>query len=193
MIGPQTQAAEYLDAMKYRGEGESFREKVNRVASALKDDDEHFHVLRDMMLHQRFVPAGRVQAAMGSTKHVTAFNCAVSQTIEDSFVDGKGSIMARATEAAATMRMGCGMGYDFSTLRPRGDLIKTLQSHASGPVSFMRIFNGVCLATVSAGHRRGAQMGVLRVDHPDIEEFIRAKQNSDQLTGFNLSVAIKDT
>lgn len=192
IIGPQTLAANQLHAMKYRGEGEDFREAMNRVAFALKDSDSHYHELREMLLAQRFVPAGRVQAAMGSTKHVTAFNCAVSLTIEDSYVDGPGSIMDRAKEAAATMRMGCGIGYDFSTLRPRGDIITKLQSHASGPVSFMRIFDAICLATASSGHRRGAQMGVLRVDHPSIEEFVRAKQNTTELTGFNTSVAITD-
>lgn len=190
--GPKTQEADRLHAMKYRGDGEDFREAMNRIAFALKDSDAHYHELRDMLLEQRFVPAGRVQAAMGSTRYITAFNCAVSQTINDSYVDGPGSIMDRAKEAAATLRMGCGIGYDFSTLRPRGDLIARLQSHSSGPVAFMQIFNAICLATASSGHRRGAQMGVLRVDHPSIEEFIRAKQNTDQLTGFNLSVATTD-
>lgn len=192
IVGPQTLAADSLHAMKYRGEGEGFRAAMNRVANALKDSDAHYHELRDMLLDQRFVPAGRIQAAMGSTKAVTAFNCAVSLRIEDSFVDGPGCIMDRAKEAATTMRMGCGIGYDFSTLRPRGTLINKLQSHASGPVSFMQIFNAICLATSSSGHRRGAQMGVLRVDHGDIEEFINAKQNTNQLTGFNISVAVTD-
>ena len=191
-IGPQTAAADWLHAMKYRGEGEDFRESMNRIAFALKDDDHHYHELREMLLDQRFVPAGRVQAAMGSTKHVTAFNCAVSLTLADSFVDGPNSIMDIAKQAAATMRMGCGIGYDFSTLRPRGEMITKLQSQASGPVSFMHIFDAVCLATSSSGHRRGAQMGVLRVDHPSIEEFVRAKQNIHALTGFNLSVAVTD-
>jgi ribonucleoside-diphosphate reductase alpha chain len=119
-------------------------------------------------------------------------NCYVSGTIEDSFVEGSGSIMSRAHEAAATMRMGGGIGYDFSTLRPRGDLIRKLHTQSTGPVSFMNIFNSVCLATSSSGHRRGAQMGILRIDHPDIEEFIRAKQNTTALTGFNLSIGITD-
>lgn len=98
--------------------------------------------------------------------------------------------MARAAEAADTMRLGGGIGYDFSTLRPRGDPIRKLHSKSSGAVSFMGIFNEVGLATASSGHRRGAQMGVLRVDHPDIEEFIRIKQNSSKLLGFNISVGI---
>lgn len=191
-MGPKTLSADSLHAMKYRGEGEDFREAMNRVAFALKDSDSHYHELREILLHQRFVPAGRIQASMGSTKQVTPYNCFVSGTISDSFTDGPGNIMQRATEAAATMRQGGGIGYDFSTLRPRGSLITKLQSHSSGPISFMQIFNAICLATSSSGHRRGAQMGVLRVDHPDIEEFIRAKQNSDRLNGFNLSVAITD-
>lgn len=115
-------------------------------------------------------------------------NCFVSRTIEDS-MDG---IMTAAHEAATTMRMGGGIGYDFSTLRPRGDLIKTLDSNSSGPLSFMKIFDAICGTISSAGHRRGAQMGMLRVDHPDIEAFIEAKTNSTNLTNFNISVAITD-
>lgn len=119
-------------------------------------------------------------------------NCFVSGTIEDSFVEGAGSIMERAKEAAATMRMGGGIGYDFSTLRPKNDPIRKIDGRSSGPVGFMPIFNEICLATSSAGFRRGAQMGVLRVDHPDVELFIGAKQNADKLQGFNISLAITD-
>lgn len=119
-------------------------------------------------------------------------NCYVSGSIADSYTDGPGSIMTRAHEAAATMRMGGGIGYDFSTLRPRGSLIRKLQSQSTGPINFMGIFNEICLCTSSSGHRRGAQMGVLRVDHPDIEEFILAKQNAHALLGFNVSVAVTD-
>lgn len=191
-IGPRTQAAEQLHAMKYRGPGEDFREACGRVAFGLKDNDAHYKEFREILLDMRFLPAGRIQSAIGSMKSVTAINCYVSGTVSDSFVHGDGNIMDRAKEAAATMRMGGGIGYDFSPLRPRGDLIKKLISQSTGPVSFMSIFNAVCLATCSSGHRRGAQMGVLRVDHPDIEEFIKAKQNKDQLTGFNLSIAVTD-
>ena len=190
--GPQTLAADSLHAMKYRGPGEDFREAMNRVAFGLKDNDKHYHELRQILLHQRFCPAGRIQNAIGASRATTAYNCFVSGKIADSFVHGNGSIMQRATEAAATMRMGGGIGYSFSGLRPRGDLIVKLQSQSSGPVSFMNIYNAVCLATSSSGHRRGAQMGVLRVDHPDIEEFIRAKQNGTELLGFNISIAVTD-
>lgn len=192
MSGPQLAFSEELHAQKYRGEGESFREAMNRVANALKDDEQHYKDLRDILLDMRFLPAGRVQSAMGSTRSVTPYNCFVSGTIEDSFVQGHGCIMERAKEAAATMRMGGGIGYDFSTLRPRGALIKKLQSRSSGPVSFMEIFDAVCRCVASSGHRRGAQMGVMRVDHPDIEEFIHAKQNESRLTGFNISIGVTD-
>jgi len=140
----------------------------------------------------RFMAGGRVQSAAGATKQVTPYNCFVSGRIQDSFVHGVGCIMDRAKEAAATMRMGGGIGYDFSTLRPRGATIKKLGSQSSGPVAFMDIFNAICHCTASSGNRRGAQMGVLRVDHPDIEEFIQAKHNNDRLTGFNVSVAVTD-
>lgn len=191
-IGPQTEFSDNLHAMKYRSPGEDFRESMNRVSFGLKDSDKHYHELREILLPQRWIPAGRVQSGVGSTKTVTENNCYVSGIIADSFVDGPGSIMERAHQAAATMRMGGGIGYDFSTLRPRGEMIAKLQSQSTGPVSFMGIFNAVCLATCSSGHRRGAQMGMMRVDHPDIEEFIHAKNNNESLTGFNLSVAVTD-
>ena len=190
--GPKTPQAEELHAMKYRGPGEDFREAMNRVAFALKDTDAHYHEFREILLNQRFCPGGRIQAAMGATRRTTAYNCFVSGSIADTFVDGQESIMGRAHQAAATMRMGGGIGYDFSTLRPRGFRVVKIDSQASGPVSFMPVFDAVCLATASFGHRRGAQMGVLRCDHPDIEEFIGAKQNDVALKGFNVSVAVTD-
>lgn len=221
-FGPTLAFSEEVHAEKYRGQGESFKEAMNRIAGALRDSKEHFHNFRDAILNMRFLPAGRIQTAMGSTKGVTPYNCFVSGTIEDSFVEGHGSIMAMATEAATTMRMGGGIGYDFSTLRPRGDMIRKLSSHSSGPISFMSIYDAICRCVASSGHRRGAQMGVMRVDHPDIEEFIHAKQPPaeaepilDQLakcelgttehaewyatlqavyrlTGFNVSIAVTD-
>ena len=148
-MGPQTEAADIVHGMKYRQKGETFRDAVNRVASALNDDGDHYHSLREILGNQRFLPAGRVQAAVGSSREVTPYNCYVSGTIPDSFTSRdnteQSSIMDRAWEAAQTMRMGGGIGYDFSTLRPRGALIRKLQSHSTGPVSFMRIFNEVCL------------------------------------------------
>ena len=187
--GPSMDISKEIDAMKYRQEDESFDDKIKRLADSLSDNEEHKYELEDIFGEMRFLPAGRVQAAMGSRRITTAYNCFVSGKIEDSMND----IMFKASEAAETMRRGGGIGYDFSTIRPRGDQIKSLQSKSSGPVSFMGIFDAVCQTIASSGHRRGAQMGVLRVDHPDIREFIMAKRNSDKLTGFNISVAITDS
>lgn len=192
MTGPQLAFSDELHATKYRNPGEDHREAMGRNASAMCDSEDHYKAFRELTMALRFMAAGRVQSGMGSTRNVTSHNCFVSGTLEDSFIDGHGSIMGRASEAAATMRMGGGIGYDFSTLRPRGALIKKLQSRSSGPISFMDIFDAVCRCVASSGHRRGAQMGVLRVDHPDIEEFIHAKQNVTKLTGFNISIAITD-
>lgn len=186
--GPQLPISEETHARKHRLTGETFREAMSRIAGALSDDPGHFYTYRDILLDQRFLPAGRVQSATGSPRKTTAFNCYVSGTIEDS-MDG---IMRAAAEAASTMRLGGGIGYDFSTIRPRGDTIVSLDSKSSGPISFMHIFDSVCRTIASAGQRRGAQMGVMRVDHPDIEEFIEAKTNSTNLTQFNLSVAVTD-
>lgn len=186
--GPTLPVSEEIHAMKYRTKGETFKEAMTRVADALKDDEDHYKDFRQALLEQRFLPAGRVQAAMGAPRIVTAYNCFVSNTIPDS-MDG---IMQAASEAAETMRLGGGIGYDFSTLRPRGDHIRSLDSRSSGPISFMGIFDALCKTIASAGHRRGAQMGVLRVDHPDIEEFIKAKNNSTNLTQFNISVGVTD-
>ena len=188
MQGPTLPIAIELDEMKYRQEGESFREKCTRIADALKDSEDHFNAFRDILLDQRFLPAGRVQAAMGAARQVTPYNCFVSHTIDDS-MDG---IMLAAKDAATTMRLGGGIGYDFSTIRPAGDLISKTGSPSSGPLSFMPIFDAICGAVSSAGHRRGAQMGVLSVSHPDIEKFIRAKRNSHSLTNFNISIGITD-
>ena len=190
--GPQVAFSDELHAQKYRGPGETFIESMNRVAGALKDNEEHFRALQDILQNQRFLPGGRVQASMGAMKSVTPINCYMSGDISDSFVHGNGHIMQRATEAAATMRLGGGIGTNFSTLRPSGANIMKLDSASSGPVSFMHIFDAVGRAVASSGHRRGAQMGVLRVDHPDIEEFIHAKNNSTSLTGFNMSILVTD-
>ena len=186
--GPSLNLSQEIDEMKYRQEGETFTDKVVRLADSMSDNEEHKLELEDIFGELRFLPAGRVQTSMGSRRITTAYNCFVSGDIDDSM----DCIMARAAEAAETMRRGGGIGYDFSKIRPSGDTIKSLDSQASGPVSFMGIFDAVCQTIASSGHRRGAQMGVLRVDHPDIETFIRAKRNSDKLTGFNVSVGVTD-
>ena len=188
-LGPTYPFSEETHADKYRSPGESFKDYASRVANALKDNDEHFKLLYPILLEQKFLPAGRIQASMGSPRETTPYNCFVSGVVEDN----SDSIMDRAKEAFQTMRLGGGIGYDFSNIRPRGDLIRTLQSRSSGPVSFMNIYDAVCATIASAGHRRGAQMGVLRVDHPDIEEFIHAKNNGMALRNFNISVGVTDT
>lgn len=186
--GPTLPISEEVGAEKHRQAGETFEDAMRRIAHALADDEEHEEALAEILLDQRFLPAGRVQAAAGSFRTVTAFNCFVSGTIPDS-MDG---IMDRLKEAALTMQKGGGIGYDFSTIRPRGDLIKSLDSQASGAVSFMEPFDATCGTVASAGNRRGAQMAVLRIDHPDIIRFIEAKNNDNYLTRFNISVGVTD-
>lgn len=186
--GPKTPLAKELMEVKYLLKGETFKEGMSRVANALKDSDEHYHTFREILLDQRFLPGGRVQSAIGAPREVTPYNCFVSVTIQDSME----SIMKAAAYAAETMRLGGGIGYDFSNLRPRGANIVSLDSRASGPISFMGIFDAICKTISSAGHRRGAQMGCLRVDHPDIEEFITCKSDNTTLTQFNISVLITD-
>ena len=188
MTGPTIPVAQWADEQKYRQEGEEYGQKVARVAQALSDGEEHFSKFRDILKEQRFLPGGRVQAAAGSYRRVTAFNCFVMKDVPDSMA----GIMDVAKEAAITMQLGGGVGYDFSGIRPRGARIKSIGSQASGPVSFMGIMDSVCKTIASAGHRRGAQMGCLRVDHPDIMEFISAKANHDKLTQFNISVLVTD-
>jgi len=188
IYGPSIGISEEIHKMKYRSVGETFKEAMTRVADALKDGEEHFEAFRGILYNMRFLPAGRVQSAMGAPRRVTPYNCFVSMTIEDSMH----GIMEAAANAAKTMQLGGGIGYDFSTLRPHGSLIRSLDSKSSGPMSFMGIFDAVCKTIASAGHRRGAQMAVLRVDHPDIETFIRAKNNSTELTQFNMSVGVTD-
>lgn len=186
--GPTHPVSESEHSSKYRIPGENFLDVCNRVSGAISDDEEHRRAFRMNLLHMKFLPAGRIQRAIGSPLSVTPYNCFVSGTIADDSAD----IMEKAKDAFLTMRTGGGIGYDFSTLRPRGAAIASCQSESSGSVSFMGIFDATCKTVRSAGGRRGAQMGVLRVDHPDIEEFIAAKQNDTNLTSFNVSVAITD-
>lgn len=188
MTGPQTPAAIATFAFKYQGPGETFRDVCNRVAGVVSDGKEHYKDFREILLQQWGVLGGRGMAALGSTKRVTAFNCYVSGVIEDS-LEG---ILEKHREGALTLRMGGGIGYDFSTIRPRGDKVRSLDSSASGPVSYIEMYDAMGRTISSSGERRGAQMGILRVDHPDIEEFIHAKQNNNKLNCFNLSIAVTD-
>jgi len=190
-MGPITKVAQWMDAQKYRQDGETFHEKCSRIAGGLRDSTQHFNTFQDILLGQYFLPGGRVQAAIGAARQTTAFNCFVSQVINDSMC-GEGSIMDAVGKAAETMRRGGGIGFDFSKIRPRNDRIKSLDSVSSGPVSFMGVFDSVCKTISSVGHRRGAMMAVLRIDHPDIKEFITAKHDLTNLTAFNVSVAVTD-
>ena len=186
--GPLTPLSQEIDKIKYRQEDEDFHDKVDRLSTSMSDSEEHQDALMDIFGDMRFLCAGRVQNAMGSQRITTAFNCFVSGTIEDSM----DSIMERASEAAETMRRGGGIGYDFSRLRPRGSLIRSLESTSSGVIPFMGIYDAICKTISSSGHRRGAQMGCLRIDHPDVREFISAKRDNRTLTGFNISLGVTD-
>jgi ribonucleoside-diphosphate reductase alpha chain len=136
----------------------------------------------------RFLPAGRVLAGAGTARNVTLFNCFVMGTIPDDM----GGIFAHLREAALTMQQGGGIGYDFSSLRPKGAPVAGVGADASGPVSFMGVWDAMCRTIMSAGSRRGAMMATLACDHPDIELFIDAKRSPGQLTMFNLSVLASD-
>jgi ribonucleoside-diphosphate reductase alpha chain len=147
-------------------------------------EEQFYRILSDF----RFLPGGRIQAGAGTGRRVTLFNCFVMGAIEDS-MDG---IFDGLKEGALTMQQGGGVGYDFSTLRPQGTAAKAGGGVASGPVSFMRIWDAMCGTLLSTGARRGAMMATLRCDHPDIERFIEAKQAPGQLRNFNLSVLVTD-
>ncbi|MDE2133078.1 MAG: adenosylcobalamin-dependent ribonucleoside-diphosphate reductase [Alphaproteobacteria bacterium] len=136
----------------------------------------------------RFLPAGRILAGAGTGRSVTLFNCFVMGTIPDS-MDG---IFSHLREAALTLQQGGGIGYDFSTLRPKGAAVEGVGADASGPVSFMDVWDAMCRTIMSAGSRRGAMMATLSCDHPDIEEFIEAKRKPGRLSMFNLSVLASD-
>ena len=182
----------YFDKLhreKYRDKGQTYGEHAAQMALRMSTDANHQFHLNDIFSNKRFVPAGRVQAAMGAKdREVSAFNCSVSMTIEDDI----NSIMQAVSNAAKILRLGTGIGYNFSHIRPKGDLVKKLQSEASGPISFMKIFEAMAATISSSGHRRGAQMGILNINHPDIEEFVDAKMQKDVFRHFNFSVGVTD-
>lgn len=136
----------------------------------------------------RFLPAGRILSGAGTERRVTLFNCFVMGDIGDDL----GEIFEHLREAALTMQQGGGIGYDFSTLRPKGAPVRGVGADASGPLSFMDVWDAMCRTIMSAGARRGAMMATMRCDHPDIEDFISAKRQVGRLRNFNLSVLATD-
>lgn len=136
----------------------------------------------------KFLPAGRITAGAGTERQVTLFNCFVMGTIPDSL----SGIFEMLKEAALTMQQGGGIGYDFTTIRPKGAAVSGVAADASGPLSFMDVWDAMCRTIMSAGSRRGAMMATMRCDHPDIEDFISAKADSARLRMFNLSVLVTD-
>lgn len=173
---------------------QSLEESLNRVATAVAEAE--IPELRELwrtrflevMTDLSFIPAGRILAGAGTCRAVTLFNCYVMGTIPDSIP----GIFSGLTEAAQTLQQGGGIGHDFSTLRPKGAPVVSVGADASGPLSFMDVWDTMCRTIMSAGARRGAMMGTLRCDHPDIEAFIDAKREASRLRNFNVSVLVTD-
>jgi ribonucleoside-diphosphate reductase alpha chain len=167
---------------------DSWRRIARSLASVETDpalwENRFYEALEDF----KYLPAGRITAGAGTGRAVTLFNCFVMGTVPDSM----GGIFDMLKEAALTMQQGGGIGYDFSTVRPRGAEVKGVAADASGPLSFMDVWDAMCRTIMSAGSRRGAMMATMRCDHPDIEAFITAKQDAARLRMFNLSVLITD-
>lgn len=196
-LPPQEVTREVL-AEKYAKGGEQtaeeIRDRVAKALAAVEAEPEAWAARFREAMAAGFIPAGRIMSAAGTGLQATLINCFV-QPVGDAIAateGGKPGIYPALQQAAETMRRGGGVGYDFSRIRPRGALVRSTASRASGPVSYMRVFDRSCETVESAGARRGAQMGVLRVDHPDIELFIDAKAVRGELTNFNVSVGVTD-
>ncbi|MEJ2132001.1 MAG: ribonucleotide reductase N-terminal alpha domain-containing protein, partial [Gammaproteobacteria bacterium] len=168
--------------------GDTWRRVATALAAQEAEPDAWSGRFYEALADFRFLPGGRILAGAGTARSVTLFNCFVMGRIDDSM----DAIFDGLKEGAMTMQAGGGVGYDFSTLRPAGTRAKRTGNVASGPVSFMRIWDATCATLLSMGARRGAMMATLRCDHPDIEEFVTAKHDSRELRNFNLSVLVTD-
>ncbi|WP_306152942.1 adenosylcobalamin-dependent ribonucleoside-diphosphate reductase [Roseovarius sp. MMSF_3281] len=163
--------------------------RIARALAEVESDPDHWEERFYAALEDfKYLPAGRITAGAGTARSVTLFNCFVMGTIPDDM----GGIFEMLKEAALTMQQGGGIGYDFSTIRPKGAEVKSVAADASGPLSFMDVWDAMCRTIMSAGSRRGAMMATMRCDHPDIEDFITAKADSARLRMFNLSVLVSD-